>query len=802
MGKKIYTFKASDSESAYIKNMVAENGINKKRHGWGVLGSFLDESYEPLPINGIHHRNGEDTILVHAGDRLYKCDRQLSVRQRLLFGEADTFQNQRSQSRMCGDTLFLGGLGHLLGYGEDGLFSIYEHPRAYVPTTSVGICELHTGQAPITMESPSLITRKRINTMRATKSERSEHRFLLDGVVDYSAPIRLKVSFRVKCTDDWDDETTSPYIGIDEAGDEVNTIVTVECSVPRVGVGTMHSYVKAHDANGRVITVKDAEFRWRISGGRELVLYFHGISPVLNQDNIELEYSDVTPLSHELDGASVIDVSSAKEGGEVLLVGCGSKLYFSQRERGAFYFPASNALSIGGGDPITAVMPSTGGDIIVYKRESTYWLKPQGNTYDIIFLSYSYGAESPFSVACLGDDIVAFGKGGVCGIMWQGANDTKSAQIYERGRSLPALLASLDDKEKEKAFSLVHKDTYYLFIGNSAYIASAQATRGKGQDFEYEWRVFDPCPALSALSLGDTLYMGRENGNIAIFDKGYTDRERLLLESSAGDFVIKNPGYSVITFNELAGICEGDKISLGTHFVLVSGCLYKKDSGLVQLSQPSFFDKSGAAAFYEGMEVILADGKCNLVCQGTIIDTDPSECTITVSGVNLEADTALMIFLEKGDSERYELVASNSGYALYNGDSPIRLFSTDVERVYIENPQEIECVLSTPITDLGSTCKKTLSQIRITLSEDTRGLLEVGYDTRKNSFRRAVLAGGNFDLERLDFGTFTFDPRMKKAVAIKCLERNFDHIRIKLSSTSCKELGVEKITVVYTEKGI
>ena len=801
--KKIRTVKTSDLNGAYIKNMVLENGINKKRHGWQVLGVFTGTDYEPLPVNGIHHRDGDDSLIVHAGGRLYKCNPLLDSQERLFFGEESLFQNQRSQSCMCGDTLFMGGLGRLLGYGKDGLFSVYESALAYVPTTSAAICELHTGQAPVTMEAPSLITRKRINRMRAVKSGRNSHRFMLDGVLDYNSPARLKVSFRVKCSSDTDDEVTSPYIGTDEAGEEVNTVVTIECSVPRVGSGTMHSFVKAYDANGREITVNGVEFRWRILGGRELVLYFHGISPVLDQDNIELEYSNAISLSMELDGADIIAVSSAKDGGEVLLLSCGNnKLYFSQKEDGAFYFPSSNVLPIGNNQPITAVVPMAGGDIVVYKKESAYWLKPKEHTYEIISVSPSKGAENSFSAICLGDDTVAFGKDGVSGIMWQGSRDTGSAQLYERGSGLQALLSTVSENDKKRAFSVVHDGNYYLFIGRSAFVASPRAINGNGSDFEYEWRVFDPCPAICALSLGGCLYMGRENGEVAIFGNDYTDKERLPLFASGGDFVIKNAGHTVITFNNIASVCEGDKISLGNHFVFASSCSCREESGDLQLALPAFFDQNGYALFYEGMKIVLTKSNGELVFQGAIARTDPSQCTVTVDTSELPKNTSLLLFLEKGDTEKYQLTAEGDSYALYEKGTPIRLYSTEIERVFIEHPQEIECVLSTPITDLEHPLKKTLHQIRITFSQDTRGILEVGYDTRKNSFRKMLSIGGSFDLDCLDFNLLAFDPKIKKTAVVKCLERNFDHIRITISSSLGQELGIESITVIYTEKGI
>ncbi|WP_289466252.1 hypothetical protein, partial [Klebsiella pneumoniae] len=84
-----------------------------------------------------------------------------------------------------------------------------------------------------------------------------------------------------------------------------------------------------------------------------------------------------------------------------------------------------------------------GGDIVVYKKESAYWLKPKEHTYEIISVSPAKGAENSFSAICLGDDTVSFGKDGVSGIMWQGGRDTGSAQLYERGSGLQALLSTV-----------------------------------------------------------------------------------------------------------------------------------------------------------------------------------------------------------------------------------------------------------------------------------------------------------------------------------------------------------------------
>ena len=797
--KRIYTFKSTDSSPLYMKNMVLENGINKKRRGWRVLGAFSGEDYLPRKINGIHRCEGEGGLIVHAGEELYKCDTLLNERKKLFCGNASLFKDGRSQGCMCGDTLYFGGLGRLLGYKSGELFSVYEHSGAYVPTTSTSICELHVGQGPKLHQEPNVLTRKRKNTLRAVKSERSTHRFLLDGVVDYNSPFRLKVSFRVKTSADVEDELTSPYIGTDANGEEVNTIVTIEDASPRIGTGIMQSHVKAYDANGREITVNGAEFRWRVLGGRELVLYFHGISPSLYEDNIEVEYSVATPLEGTLDSAEIVASSATSQGENVLLLSCGdNKIYYSSPENGELYFKSSNVITIGNSEAVSAITPMAGGAILIYKRNSCYWLKPQEQGYEVILVSHSHGAQNPFVARALEGDGIAFSGYGVKGIMQEGSGDNQRAQLYERGGGLWSAFDTLDTAARQSSFAVVHKGVYYLFIDGRAFVADPQSA--KGSAFEYEWRIFDPCPASCAFSLGDTLYMGRENGEIAVFGIDYKDRERKTLTAKDMDFVLSDGEELTVTVNDNLSVKAGDKISLDTHFAYATSCTFGTNGGVLHIPKESLFDGNDTVQIYVGTEVVLTDVDGELVYQGKIIDVDPSECTVTVDLSGILVGTELFLYVKRTEREKYELVPSDSGYKLYSRGHFLRLYSLEIEQMYIEKEREIECVFCTPITDLDCTGKKTLYQIALTLSEDTDCVAEIGYDTRRNSFSRAVKVGGHFDLDRLDYNRFTFNPKMKGILVIKCLERDFDHIRVKITSSKGEGLGIEGVSVIYTER--
>lgn len=799
MGKKIYTFKGDSADSVYVKNMVLENGINKKRHGWRVLSSFFGESYEPYPINGIHHRLGEDGLIVHAGNYLYKCSPSLDKKERLFWGDTGTFQNRRSQSCMCGDTVLFGGLGKLLGYGKDGLFSVYEHEKVYVPTTSKSICELYTGKAPEKGEEPNLLTRRRINTMRATKSSRGSHRFLLDGVVDYDSPFTLRVSFRVKCSSDEEDEVTSPYIGKDSSGDEVNTVVTIEDYSPRIGHGTMISHVKAYDANGREITVANAEFRWKVSGGRELILYFDGISPYLNQDNIEVEYSVTTPLDPVLDKACVLSVSASRQGGDVLFINSGdNKIYYSDKERGIYYFPLNNVIAVGGGEALSTIVSMTGGVVIAYKKRSCYWLKPSETGYEVVSASYSMGAENPFAACILGNECISFSGSKAYGSAIEGSGDSQRLEIYERGS---ALFEETHGDATGNAFAVEHNGVCYLFIGEKAYLANPQSIKGSGRDFQYEWRTFEPCSACCALSFNGTLYMGRKSGEIAVFENGYTDKERVTLTDKDGDFVLWDTGVTILTVNALVNVQNGDKISVGEHFAYATECSFDSESGLIHIPHSAFFDEKEASMIYEGTEVILTGQEGVFLCQGKIDVSDPAECTVIVSALDLQESSELLLYVKRGENTKYELIPKDEGDELHLNGKALRLYSLEVERIYIEREREICCVFCTEITDLGYVGKKTLAQMRLTLSEDTNCIAEIGYETRKNSFKRTIKAGGYFTLGNLQFDCLSFNPKMKRTAIVKCLERNFDHIRIKISSEKGKELGIEELSIVYAENG-
>jgi hypothetical protein len=66
---------------AECKNLILENGALRKRGGIFAPLRLQDEAHKPKRINGIFGYGNE--ILVHAGQDLYACTRDLSIKKRL-----------------------------------------------------------------------------------------------------------------------------------------------------------------------------------------------------------------------------------------------------------------------------------------------------------------------------------------------------------------------------------------------------------------------------------------------------------------------------------------------------------------------------------------------------------------------------------------------------------------------------------------------------------------------------------------------------------------------------------------------
>ncbi|MBE6673524.1 MAG: hypothetical protein E7596_00285 [Ruminococcaceae bacterium] len=808
--KKLYKMKSicdpTLSRGVNTKNMIENNGILEKRNGWRVIGEFKDDNYMPMEINGIYEFKGRNftPLIIHAGNKLYRCSYDLQSKVEIPMEYGILLKNQKSTGVIHKGLLWLGGMGELLVYDGASVKRVYESGLTYVPTTTVGITETQLGIKPQKNESVNLLTRKRKNSLRGQKTEQGSHFFQLDAKAKYGQPFKINACFRVKRNEEEINEVTTGYVGVNSAGEEVNTVVYIEIYVSVLENKEIESSPVCYDANGNVITVKHADFRWKLENGRDLTLYFNALTPQLNEDNITVEFVEDVDENRALDGVCVLSSIQDEKGESTVLLSCGNgRVYYSSSISDSLYFPVSNIIKVGQENKeVTAIFPMLNGYIGVFKKNSFYRIKINTDVngeYRVYPSSDTRGCFSPHVAKSLEYDCLALNEDGVFGTSDTDNAEVMTTRLCNRSCGLQRELSCYSEKDGLDAVATVHKGQYYLFIGGRVYISGKKTGKSTStKDFEYEWWVWEGCPCNSVCSAGGMLYMGRLNGDVATFDNEYTDRQETTLSLHYGDYMLEQNDNAVVIFNDGAGISNVDKVRLDTHYVYAGCCSYSPIDWSVSVPSESFFDKNGNVALYDGMWVKLTDSNGEVIYHDIIKATDPAEGCIYCGDLGYSSNTSVHLYLERGKETEYTLSNAGEGFTLLLDNKEVVLFDLNVERIFLSEKKAVECELSTPVTDLETDEKKTLYGIELILSDETRCKINIGYETKHNSFEKSVIVGDCLDFNSLDFTDFGFNSMLRQSTRINCLERQLDYIKIRVKSSKGGKLGIHDISLIYS----
>ncbi len=805
MKKKIYKADTtcgmcvSGAGTSYLKNMVLADGIPQKRNGWRALYNFRGFSYEPHRINGIYEYKGRDKVclLVHAKDSLYECSYDLKEIAKIPCEQGVVIKDERSQGHMFGGALWLTGMGQTLIYDGESVKNLQNGPLCHVPVTATKIRDSKLCLPYENGEKANFLTNRRINTIRCSKNELLMHKFLLDAPVKLGTPFRLKASFRVRKSTDEENELTTDYVGFDEFGNEINTVVYVELYTDCVENGVeIISKKKPVDKYGREVDMGDNfTFIIYVCNGNELIISFDAAAHDATEDNIEVEFTAENDSACPLDGIETFSAVALKDGGIIASVSTGTgKVFLGGVKNEKFYFSEGGTISVGSdAEKITAILPTSQSSLAIYKESGFYILKLDKENGAELFPSPDIlGCLGAFSATRLNNECLALGIDGIYGIKDSTSRSNISTEQSMKSAPIQGELDRIPIPSLEQGVACVHRGKYYLFLSDRAY--AAQRTENT-DDFVW-WRL-ENCTARVALSANGMLYMGRENGDVAVFDSAYTDRRDYVLRERERDFLFRNGEATTVSFNYAIGVNEGDKISLEEHYALWSRCLLSCKTNKIHLPQTDCFENGFYIGPAVGDDVLLVDTEGYVVYEGKIKEFSPSTYTVYCAAFGLSRDTELLMYLKRNEKTEYVVKIQGGLNYLYLGKKPLTLYSTEVDCVYVRDEMEIECEFYTPIIDLGKGEKRTLLGICVTLSPDTRCSLEMGYDTGLSLFQKQLNVGSHMSFESIDFNDFTFNPKFNRTIKFSCLERNFDYIRLWLRSKKGERLGVDNISIIY-----
>ncbi|MBQ7907281.1 MAG: hypothetical protein IJ309_04825 [Clostridia bacterium] len=803
------------TRASFLKNIILKNGASCKRPGWDVIGQLKDEDGE-LKINGIFPfvENGQEELIVHAGTRLYKCAKDLSEIKEIAH-EGFSIQDQRSQGVIIDNRLWLFGVGVPLAY--DGELSLaVDGEKSYVPTTRVGITDIYSGDMYKDLEKPNLLTTKRKNRALGKDTYRTLEKspvISLDGDILWGKPIDVEVRLRVRAYGDGVNENTSIYRGVNREGKEQNMVVVASFHLDSASLGaTIKPSGPLYDEMGDEVTIKFEDethytydtLPWyiRITGKRQLTFDFDAPTPTNGVDNIEITFHSQSE-EWDLSKIRLGVVTTTESGQDVAVLVCGDNLIrYTDYEKGMAYIPTANLLQIGSGAQISAIVPVAGGYLGVFTENGFYKIKLPGGSEKSISAYKStdkVGALSQWCCMTVDSDTVVLTSSGVYGVK-TGENDEIVSQLYNRGTRIDNILNTFSREQLKGAVAAEHQGRLYLFIDGNVLVADSQkrsTRKGLGSAaFEYEWWLWDTCPARVAVSAYNKLYMGREDGTIATFESQGADTHKRRFSEEALTLAFSHDEADRSVYVASDQPQNGTEARVSPHRRRVAEGIKYLEQGLYSIPKDQLFDKNGALRVFEGDYYICKKAGA-IIEQIKVLQVDPQACTLKCearftgeNGYLYVPCDEKTVYTVKRETEGFSLWLGSEG-AVLKGDSLV---------FTLNEVREIECeIVSCPISLGEPIFRKNLWGVYVKPTKSTTGEVEVEIETLRGKSKEVLRLDTALDFEELDLGSLAFGGSFDRAVYVPFFERGVSYLTLTLRSRGKDDFGIEAVYLCYTQ---
>ena len=804
-------------------NLISSGNGLVKRKGHKNVITIKDALQSPLRINGIfsysYIKNGEivKCKIVHAGGHLFELNEDFSSPRELTYDVGIKIKDARSSAFLMNESLFIVGAGDLLIYDGIKVKRAYENENAYVPVTAIGITDNQNGAKSIECEGANLLTPRRINKLIGANTKYKSGKasvFLLDEKIANNSKFVLEAKIRTRTSDEEVNENNTSYIGIDADGNEVSTIVTLRYERDSLGAGTIIFLAEPIlDEQGAKIRIKyndkicdfdELPFGVSISNKREISLGFEVPTPWQDKENITVEYEAEVKSEELCSQIEMGTVTNGAKGGQVLALTLGGNdIYFSDEERGFFYLPKSNKISLGSdGEKITSLIQLWDNIFGAFKKDSFFRVVLTGGAhpYEVYTSSDTAGAYSIFSSCHGDDDCLVFNERGVFGVSdYKSLTNVKSA-LSQRSSDICSELKGYSEEEKQNATSLFFDGYYYLFIGENAYIADTRQKRGASSNSEYSWYFWKNVPARAVFASASEIYFGTEGGQIRRLYDGFCDADTHTYSVDNLTLSVNNDkDYTVFVIDKTmhktkAG--ERIKATLGAHKRLI-----KKEATVndlkISLLPNELFAKDGGVKLFEGDAVALvaADGTMH---ETQIEKINPYTAEITLSYGELDSNEKydLYLVLEK---KEYEVNELTGGCVLIDGGEKIKVLDTLAE-ISLTWTRDILCQYETEPFMMSQTRKgAVLKRILLTVFEGTCGEIFLEARTKKTNYLRTVKLAPVLSFDSLSFNALSFDASFDTLVPVQMIIRDFDYIAVSIKTENDQPFS---LGAIYMEGNI
>ena len=819
----------SKKRASFLRNLICEYGVNRKRPGWKELFRLSDASGSPLPVNGIFEYRFQDRheFIVHAGSRFFSVSDSFSVSDitaSCSYSPASVdparIESARSQSFFSGGRLFIIGCGDYLVYGSwDGgssyqLRRVFDNEDTFIPVTTISIDDDSVSD-PVraTLDPLNLLTFKRKNRcLGRYAASNASVSWTLDAPVDEGSQIIIEV-----------EKSDGGSLVIKNAPSESSGFVSdlYIYEVDDIPVDKPVSIV-----NGVPNTVGNIDF----STGRFTLTGIDTSPPVSGRDNITVTFS------HSPDQPEDI-ISSCRFGSFFGVGGLSDRLflsgnpshpntdYFSESDD-LTYFPDISYSNLGTDRfPITAYSRLSDGTMAVFKdsdgsEPGIFYRTGQFlNSYDDSGNLIAMDAAFPVTAgnvservisrfACAGffGDPLILSENGVFGIVLAQNVSTTERYVRERSRNINAHLIKNDLSD---AVATVYKGRYYLAVSDSLYIADSRF-KFTGDDpdgsYNYEWWYWDGIPARVLSCIGDALWFGCPDGRVCSFYDGFSDITFDIIPEGNITFDVSS---GTVTYNSTAlpFLSEGDCFSFDTDGIFASVFTeYSCSNGRFFVSDVSrifegtvlyfdFPDHPSSEREYAGKPLLVTDidrGDCSFrltYSSGTALSPLPLNGRFSrlISSLPLTVTS-----LSDGSFRLSDSAGDPVSFVDYAGSVPDRISGRLIHR------KNVVAEWYSPAFDMGShNCAKTLFSLSVAAESGIGSSLSFGYDTRLSGSLSPVRGLGGFSLESLSFEDFTFGTGFQTSYTVRCYERNFNYIMFRFLSDSPSDCAFYSLTACY-----
>lgn len=529
--------------------------------------------------------------------------------------------------------------------------------------------------------------------------------------------------------------------------------------------------------------------------GTILSVLFDAPTYIDARDNIEITYSSIDyKKPYFLMGKEC----KTDTGEQILaLVRENGGLSLTSTEHGFTYAPAKLNLQLGGQEEIVALCQMQDFVVGAYKANEAFYIRLGQESATLVGATSALGCANRNTAVTVNKDTLILSEQGVLGSV--GYSDS-GATLRSSG-----ITSLISKKDLSRAFCLGYDGRLYVLLDSECYVGDTRYRHSEQNElndgFEYEWFKLSGYSASYGCVLDGKLYLGTKDGKIrtpvdTLYDTEYQKLAR-------GEFLIINKDDTTeLHLDNALSITDDTEIVITN----AQKCLFEVNfqdinEGFVafKVSEADLFDSDGCLRLYTGESIIMQGSEGDFDAEILCVDIENRRVTVSLP-CNQGYYRALSplkgkLTLKKEQGELY--------YKLYQNGKKVILHNTENAWVYFISERAVEAeYVSAPLCLDGAHLAKNLHRLSLDLLPQALGKIELGYETNKMSTLCSFKEGRALDFELLDLDLMSFGNVISKAQTIRCFERGFAYIIIKIASREPYELGLRGFSLLYSVNGL